>query len=381
VQDGRIVVTRGFGDVPVDTEFSEGLYSDVFASVAVMQLLERQRLALQDRVSEPGGITVEQVLTHRGDPALLRGIVERASGLDFRGYVEQNILEPLASGQIIPPHEITGRLLVALTNNGAFDSRTILEPATVELMTRTHFSIHPALPGWSYGFAELRRNGSRGLQWDGTWQRSPAAQARMVIIPEARLAYFIFVEGQASASFWRTLDDTLFDRIRPSQNTGSEQVLPGPAPDAVDATALTGSYEASDDRLASAAPLKSAELRLVVSAGDDGSLRLSGAEDAVLAPQPGGYWAADGGNLNAVASDGHLILSSGVYRPVRLWKRPALYASLALAAAVGAAGAFVGERRAQRTTKVPGLIGRALVGAVAVFLALTLFVWHLSPAL
>jgi CubicO group peptidase (beta-lactamase class C family) len=378
VQDGRIIVNKSFGNL-VDAEFRDGLYSDVFASVAVMQQIERRRLGLQDRVPGAGDVTVEQVLTHRADPALLRQIVETASGQDFRGYVDQNILEPVAAGQTISFSETTGRFLVALTGNGAIDGRMVLGPAAVDLMGQTHVSIHPALPGWTYGFAELRRNGWRGLQWDGVWQTTPAAQARLVAVPEARLGYLIIVEGQASASFWRMLDDTLFDRVLPSRNSTNAQVPSSPAPDAVQARAVAGRYEISDE--ASAAPLKSAGMRLVVTAAEDGSLHLTGGEDAVLTPQPGGYWAADDGNLNAVASDGRLILSRGIYLPLRWWKRPALYASLALVSAVGAAGAFASERRARGTTAFPRKLAVALSGAVAAFLALTLFVWHLSPAL
>jgi hypothetical protein len=110
-------------------------------------------------------------------------------------------------------------------------------------------------------------------------------------------------------------------------------------------------------------------------------LHLSGSETAVLLPQPGGYWAADGGNLNAVADDGRLVLSTGLYRPLPWWKRPAPYAALTLVFAVGAAGAFVGERRKQNPTKAPSKLVAALAGAVAALLTATLFVWHLTPVL
>jgi hypothetical protein len=186
-------------------------------------------------------------------------------------------------------------------------------------MQQIQFSIHPALPGWTYGFAEMRRNGRRALQRDGAWSTTPGVEARMVLVPEARLAYFVIVEGRAGRSFWRTFDDALFDRILPPGNPVVADTPPAPAPDAAQARALAGSYESSEEPLSAAAPLMSAEERLVVRAGDDGSLRLSGRENAVLMPQPGGYWAAAGGNLNAVASDGRLVLSRGIYRPLRWW--------------------------------------------------------------
>ncbi len=203
----------------------------------------------------------------------------------------------------------------------------------------------------------------------------------MVVVPEANIAYFVIVDGHAGASFWRTLDDALFDRLLPRDTSAAVDVPQTPPPDSVQAGDVAGVYEASDEPLALAAPLKAKDRRLNVQASDDGSLTLSGAENTVLKPQPGGYWAAESGNLNAVASDGRLILSSGLYRPLRVWKRPALYASLAFVSAIGAAGAFVGERRSQRAAKPLATLAPAFAGLAAAFLAVALFVWHLAPAL
>jgi hypothetical protein len=272
-----------------------------------------------------------------------------------------------------------GRLLVALLDGGAFEGGRILEPSTVDAIEQTQYSIHPALPGWGYGFAEMRRNGRRAFQRDGVWLDNPHIEARMVVVPEANLAYFVIVEGQGGSSFWRTLDDALFDRLLPRDAASTVGVPQTPAPDLAQAKRVAGVYEASDEPLALAAPLKFKDRGLSVQASNDGSLMLSGAESAVLRPQPGGYWAVESGNLNAVASDGRLVVSTGLYRPLRLWKRPALYALLALVSAVGAAGAFAAERRGQRVAKPLARLAPALAGAVAAFLAIALFVWHLSP--
>ena len=248
-------------------------------------------------------------------------------------------------------------------------------------MAQTQFSIHPALPGWSYGFAEMRRNGWRALQRDGVWQGAPRIAARLVVVPDAHLAYFVAVEGQTDASFWRMLDDALFDRLLRQGTSTAVEVPQAPAPDVSQAKAVAGDYETSDDPLVSAAPLKSEGRRLVVRAADDGSLILSGGENDVLAPRPGAYWAAESGNLNAVASDGRLVLSSGLYEPLRWWKRPALYASLALVSAVGAVGAFVDERRRRTAKPVGKLVLAILAGAAAIFVAAALVVWHVAPVL
>jgi CubicO group peptidase (beta-lactamase class C family) len=386
-QDSRVIVIRGFGS---DAGFKDVLYSDLLAPLAVLQLIERQRVKLEDNISAivagygPAAATVGDALTHRADPSALRRIVEASSGQDFRSYVSQSILAPLTSAGGEPSAsftQIVGRLLVVLLNGGAFEGTQILAPETIALLEKTEFSIHPALPGWTYGFVEMRRNGRRALQRDGVWMNTPAIEARMVVVPEAHLAYFIIVEGQAGAPFWRMLDEALFDRILPPDNSAVVQAPQSARPDAAQARAVAGSYEASDEPLALAAPLKSAAQGLVVRAAEDASLHLSGGENAVLTPRPGGYWAAEGENLTAVVSEGRLVLSSGIYRPLRWWKRPALYASLALLSAFGAAGLFVGERRAQRASKTRGRLAVAFASAFAAFLAAALLVWHLSPAL
>ena len=386
-QDNRVIVTRDFGCC---VSFDQIVYSDLLAPLAVLQLVERQRVKLEDKVSAvvegygAAEVTVADVLGQRADPAVLRRIVEATSGEDFRTYVSQNILEPLAigsGGEQAPFAQTMGRLLVALINDGAFDGNHLFAPETIALMRQTYFSIHPALPGWTYGFAGMKRNGWRAFQRDGAWLTTPAIEARMVLVPDARVAYLVIVEGHPGAPFWRMLDDSLFDRMLPQGGTVAVDAPPTPAPDAGQASALAGSYEASDEPLSEAASLKSAAQRLVVRAGDDGSLRLSGGENVVLTPQPGGYWAAEGGNLNAVASDGRLVLSTGLFRPLSWWKRPMLYAALTLMFALGAAGVFAGERRAKGPGKVPSKLVTALTGAVAALLLATLFVWHLTPAL
>jgi hypothetical protein len=385
-QDNRVIVTRDFGSI----DFGGILASDFLAPLAVLQLVEKQKLKVEDSVSSivagygASDVKVSDVLSQRVDPVVLRRIVEAASGQDFRSYVAQNIVEPLAGrgdGQPVPLTQTLGRLLVALINDGAVDGVQVFAPETVALMRQRQLSIHPVLPGWTYGFAEMKRNGWRALQRDGAWLAKPETEARMVIVPDARIAYMVIVEGHPGASFWRMLDDALFDRILPQGDAVADEAPTGPAPDVTQAKEVAGSYEASDEPLSAGASLKFAAQRLVVRADADGSLHLSGSENAVLKPQPGGYWAADGGNLNAVASEGRLMLSTGLYRPLGWWKRPIVYAILTLIFALGAAAAFAGTRRKQGPGKPPDILVTALAGAAAALLFVTLLVWHLTPVL
>jgi hypothetical protein len=385
-QDDRVIVTRDFGS----GDFGEVSYSGFLAPLAVLQLAERQKLKLEDGVSSVvagygvSAVKISDVLSQRADPDVLRRIVEAASGQDFRTYVSQNIVEPLAggdNGQPVPFAQTIGRLLVALINDGAFEGTQIFAPETIALMRQTQFSIHSVLPGWTYGFGEMKRNGWRALQRDGAWLTTPATEARMVIVPDAHIAYAVVVEGHPGAVFWRTFDDALFDRILPPGDAIADEVPAGPAPSASQANEVAGTYEASDEPLSAGISLRFAAQRLLVRADADGSLHLSGSENAVLKPQPGGYWAADGGNLNAVLSDGRLVLTTGLYRPLSWWKRPLLYAMLTLIFALGAAGAFASERRKQTPGKSPSTLVSVLAIASAALLFVTFFVWHLTPVL
>jgi hypothetical protein len=125
--------------------------------------------------------------------------------------------------------------------------------------------------------------------------------------------------------------------------------------------------------------LKRGDRRLTVRAGSDGALVLSGAENATLAPRPGGYWGTADGNLNAVPSDGRLLLSTGAYRPLALYKRPELYAWLALLAALGAPASFYYERRRKLERVFPSDAVLATAGAGIVFLLLSVCVWLFAP--
>ena len=383
-QDNRVIVTLEFGS----GDFGGIVYSDFLAPLAVLQLAEKQKLKLEDSVSSivPGhggaDAKISDVLSQRADPAALRRIVEAASGQDLRAYVSQNIVEPLGgSGQPVPATQTIGRLLVALFNDGAFEGSRIFAPETMALMRQTQFAIHPALPGWTYGFGEMKHNGWQALQRDGAWLTAPTTEARMVVVPDARIGYAVIVEGHPGATFWRMFDNALFDRILPSANAVAVEPPAAPVPNATLANEIAGTYEASDEPLSAGMALKFAAQRLVVRAAADGSLHLSGSENAVLKPQPGGYWAADGGNLNAVASDGRLVLSTGLYRPLAWWKRPLLYAMLTLIFAIGAVGAFVHERRSKGSGKPPSTLVTTLMGGAAALLFVTFFVWHLTPVL
>ena len=350
VKGDHVMLLRNFGTLGPEAPFAAPALSDVFYAVAVMQLVEHGRVSPDEDIGKAlgeeraRGITIAQVMTRRaGNPQLLARMIEKVTRISFADYLEKEIIRPLGltatgfrSGRIQTTVNDAGRLAMALVNGGTLQNGRILAPASVETMESTHFAVHPALPGWAYGFAEMRRNGWRALQQDGAIRGSAI---RLVIIPDAKLAYFLAVRGRTDAPFWRTLDNGLFDKLLMPSKAGSTSSAAGiPAPGPEQARAVRGIYEAARDPALTLSFLKTGDRRLEVRAGSDGSLILSGAENATLAPRPGLYWGTADGNLNAIAHDGELMLSTGTYRPLAFYERPAVSVSLALLAALGMLG-------------------------------------------
>ena len=391
VQEDHVMVQRNLGLVGPDTRFVADGMSGLFDTIAAMQSIERGNLATNADIgtvlgeAAPRGVTVEQVLTQQaGDPALLNPVIEKISGMKIDDYIAKEIAGPLGmkatasrDGRLETTMTDLSHLVVALANDGAFEDARILQPETVVSMERTHVTSHPALPGWTYGFVELRRNGWRALQRDG---RAGEFALRLVIVPDAKLGYVLLARGRTDAPFWRVADDGLFDKsLPPRASTEAGASIANQAPDSGAAIALAGDYEPALGGVFSLAVLKRGDRRLTVRAGNDGALILSGAENATLASRPGGYWGTADGNLNAVSVDGRLLLSTGAYRPLALYKRPELYALLALLAALGAPASFYYERRRKLVRVFPSDSVLAAASASIVLLLLSVFVWLLAP--
>jgi hypothetical protein len=343
VSQDRVDMAEGFGAADTNTPFALGTMSDVFGVVSVLQLVEQARLLLADDLgpmlgeAEPLGFTLADLLTHRPDEEseLLANVVTRSSGMPYRMYISQRVLTPLGMRDsryeeddrlLVSPGDM-GQFLLALVNDGAPSAATgegrILLPATAQLMQRTHYTVHPALPGWSYGFGEMYRNGWRALQRDGERETEPLAQSRIVVIPESRIAYFIAVEGEATPEFWRTLDDFLFDHVAPPRAPAADLRAgvdaPG-TPGEAEATDLAGLYVVSEGR-DPAIFLKVGRAPLTVAA-EGATLRLSGAIDTVLEPAPGGVWRAQGNFIPAALVEGSFRVGNDVFLPQPLWQRP-----------------------------------------------------------
>ena len=396
VKADHVMAARGFGaSVDADTSVAVASLTDVFRAVAIMQLVDQRRIATDDDMSKslgettPRGLTVSQALlrSDRVGADLLTRAIEKISGEAFPAYVMKHIFAPLgmtrsgfgASGFTTTANDAS-HFLLALTNGGAWGQERILLPETLDRMQRAHDAEYPAAPGSSYGFAEESRNGWRALQDDGMAD-GPPVQSRIVFAPEARLAYLVVVMGRADTQFWRTLDDSLYDRLLPPRTEVSG--LAGAAPGAAEAGAASGTYIPGDRIQSAAAFLKTLRRPLYVEARGDGTLVLSGAEKATLMPHAGGFWLSEGTELPAVYQDGHLNLGDITYVRFHVWERPGLYAWLAVLAGLVALLALADPVKTRTVTRLdpkwtyyltPALIGvMFLLVLTAVILRLLVF--------
>ena len=389
VKDDYVMLKRNAGTVTPDTRFPAGRLFEIFSTIAAMQQVERNRLTLDGDIgktlgeTEPRGTTLADLLAFQaGEDSLLIRAVEKSSGTNFPDYVEKEIARPLGmmatayrDGNLGTNLDDLSQLAIALVNAKNGQSAPILMPASIDLMESTRFMTHPALPGWAYGFAEMRRNGWRALQHDGV---VGDFGSRIVIVPEAKLAYLLVAQGRSDKQFWRGLDDGLFDQLlHPRAKPPAAASDKTPPLTEADARRVVGIYEPMRNEAAEIAALKRGG-RVKIRADGGAVLILTGGENATLTPRPGGYWASADGNLTAVTSNGDLLLSSGVYTPLAFYKRFDLYAWFALFVALLAGGLASYEARQKPEAHFPSDTVLGLASACGVFLLLSLGVFLLG---
>lgn len=336
VKNGQVLLAKGLGVTddqararidPLTTKFQLGTLSGLITAIAAMQLVEEAHLLVDEDVGAALGerdreINIGDLLVGSAnvDPELLRVAVGKAAGTTHDDYATEHVLRPLGmehsalgEGGMATTAGDMSRLVLALMNGGEYGNARILRPPSVEQMLERQFTYHPALAGWSYGFAEIRRNGWRGVQRDGEHAN---ASARLVLMPEIKAGYFVAVNGEATAHFWRALDDALFDRLFPPRSSEEGSTLQAPRPGKDEASAAAGTYQI--ESRAGYDILRTGSEELSVTARADGALVFAGAENAVLLPHAGGYWRSESSDVRAAMSSGRLIADTRVYR--RSWR-------------------------------------------------------------
>jgi len=80
------------------------------------------------------------------------------------------------------------RFLIANLQQGEYEGHRILQPATMELMHRQHYTLAPGLAGWCYGWYEEFRNNKRCLIHDGAVY---GFNSRVWLVPDDNLGFMI----------------------------------------------------------------------------------------------------------------------------------------------------------------------------------------------
>lgn len=180
---------------------------------------------MPSRVLPPG-----DVISYSNHGFALAGyLVEEISGIPFEQYIEENILQPLGmdhSSFLLPSHlepdlaigynyskgryqpvpyihihmhaypagsmsataTDMARFMIAHLQNGRYGDNWILDEETAQEMHQQHFTHHPQLPGWCYGFYEYFKNGQRAILHDGDL---PGYASRLFLLPEHNLGFFV----------------------------------------------------------------------------------------------------------------------------------------------------------------------------------------------
>ena len=331
VRDGDPALERFSGSLVPDIPFAAGGIERAIYSFAVARLIEAGRLQPSQDVGtlvdgSASGVVVGRLLAddESADTATLARVVEKGSGQTIDTYLAAEFFRPLGMGAS------------RLENGVLVTSLHDLERFAVMLADGQSVRAVQDARGKAFGLAPMQRNGWHALQLDG---RAAGFATRFVFAPGAKMVYLLSIRGRADAQTWRDFDDAVFDEFLPP-NPGALQSASN-AKNGTGAKITYGTYE-PDPQYRSLAFLKSSGRELNLRAGKDGSLVLSGAENATLAPVSTGEWSNPDGAVAASYRDSELFLSSGLaYRPVAFYKRPAVYALIALVTTVATIGAML----------------------------------------
>ena len=357
-----------------------------------------KRAALR-RVTQPG----EQFAYSNHGMALAAHVVEAISGESFEQYAQQHILEPLAmphstfhqppppqglpdepqrtnlmlfqpypAASLMSTTEEMGHFLLVYLNQGKYDGRAMLQPATINLMQQTHWTAHPQAQGVAYGFFESRLNDRRALFHTG----DSGHHGILWLLPEAQLGlYFVCSAGEDTAFEVREkLIQELLNKHFPA--TTQE-----PNFTASSGLNLSGLYS-----IAGVNPNSIEKIRGLMS-----QIRIEQTRPEEFRIQPPGmptmtavavadrlYRTSDGAML-AFSADGRIGTFSGSvsdpmsFHRIPRWQDGRLHLALmALSALLLLSGLIVGCKRNWRRLLLPGaLLMLAPLTAISTF-----FIWH-----
>jgi CubicO group peptidase (beta-lactamase class C family) len=183
---------------------------------------------VQAAIFGPLGMNDSRIMTKAGDE---RGLATpyqiddgRAQRMDYEWYSTPPVASAVSSAADM------GRLLIGLTDS------TLLSEGTLREMMKTQATLHPAVPGWGYGFQIDSVNGRAVAEHGGD---IGGFAGLLAVVPEERLGFFIVHHGEGS-SLRFAVRRMLLDLMLPPATATPPKTLPG-----VDLKPYAGSYRAS----------------------------------------------------------------------------------------------------------------------------------------
>ena len=314
VQGGRIILEKGYGFANLATKqkvspqtsiFPIASISKLFTATALMQLVDRGRIALNADVNRylrsvkvpttyAQPITPHHLLTHTSGLDEIPGrqvastaeqrplgeflstrlvrvhapgemtsyssygmtlagvLIEDVSHLRFEDYLTQNIWNPLGmhrthitvpgalagdmavgyefeNGVLQPvPREVyqttpassiestvadMARFMIAHLQNGRYDGARILSDTTSQMMHRQQVTMHPLIPGWTFGFQVGDANGLHIVEHGGD---IGGFSSLLVLLPDESIGFFV-VHHREGANLRFDLRKRLLDRYFPDR--------------------------------------------------------------------------------------------------------------------------------------------------------------------
>ncbi|WP_233222518.1 serine hydrolase [Chroococcidiopsis sp. CCALA 051] len=269
------------------------------------------------RVIPPG-----QIISYSNHGIALAGyLVEEISGIPFAQYTDENILQPLdmqqssflqplparlasdlavgyeyrrGNYQPVPSYYINdgpagalkatatdiSHFIIAHLQKGRYGNTKIIEETTAQQMHASHFTHHPQLPGWAYGFSERFQNNLRAIEHGGT---DPGFASLLFLLPEQKLGLFVAYNNEQD-ELREQLVSQFLDRYYPVKEPISS---PQPNPNFQHrANYFVGNYRFSRYPHSTIEKLAPVLLKAPVSAPE---LRVRAKGDGILTVEPSSY--------------------------------------------------------------------------------------------
>jgi hypothetical protein len=232
-------------------------------------------------------------------------------------------------------------------------------------MQRTQHRMHPELPGWCLGFAEIAQNGVRAIGHGGSWR---GFGSQLVLVPGAELGWFVSTNHDFHRAFDDALRNALFDHFFPRAPAPEPKA---PAGFAERAGRFTGSYLPNRRVRSDVMKLGAFVQAVTVAVEDDGTLRVDASPMAGIAPLrlvelgPDRFESLDGREQVAFRSDArgrvtHMLIGPFALDRVGALASPGLHAALGAACAVLFAGTLAGFALGGLARRLPDAVPSAL---------------------